>query len=122
MIRIDLINFWVFLQIDRKRFPLYWLPKGQGVQNSLKELDLPWVKSNYPEGNYVFQQTLPWSIRSGPCSNDPRKYFSQFLETHFVASLLSRRESSRYYGIWFYIENRACTVAHPRGDALKTSA
>lgn len=106
---------------DGKRMPPYWLRIGaKEYQDVLKEMVLPWVESNYPERNYVFQQDSAPGHKARTTQQWLKENFYNFWR-HELWPPSSPDLNPLDYGIWGYIESRACAIPHPSVDALKAS-
>lgn len=68
---------------DGKKMPLHFFPEGLkvGAQVYYKVLRykiLPWLRSNYPEGNYVWQQDGAPAHNSALCQDFCKNHFAHF--------------------------------------------
>jgi transposase len=110
---------------DGKKCPPIFIPAGAKVNTDMY-IDLlsthlvPWLRKNYPKGNYVFQQD------GAPChtSKKTQAWLAANLADFWPKDLWppsSPDLNPLDYSIWSVVEAKACKTSHPSVDALKAS-
>jgi hypothetical protein len=110
---------------DGKRAPPIFFPEGIKVNTEaylalLKSKVLPWLKRNYPDGNYIWQQ-------DGAPAHTSKKS-QEWLETN-MPNFLNKTAwppsspdlNPLDYSVWSVVESRACKTHHTSVDTLKLS-
>ncbi|QQP37282.1 Putative transposable element [Caligus rogercresseyi] len=110
---------------DGKRMPPFWFPQGLRVGAKeylavIKNVVKPWLDATYPKGNYCYQQ----DGAPGHKAKKPQKWckdnLMNFWPAHFWPPS-SPDVAPLDYGIWGFVESKACATPHPSVDALKAS-
>ena len=103
---------------DGKKMPPYFFKPGERVNADayykvLRYHVLPWLKANYPEGNYV------WTQDGAPC-HTARKV-QQFCKSNFADFWPSSSPDLNPldYAIWGVVEQATNKNPHPNVDSLK---
>jgi inhibitor of nuclear factor kappa-B kinase subunit alpha len=110
---------------DGKKCPPIFVPAGVKVNTDeylrlLSDFFLPWVKKNYPRGNYVFQQ-------DGAPAHTARRtqdWLATNLADFWPKDLWppsSPDLNPLDYSIWGVLEAKACKTSHNSVDDLKAS-
>jgi len=110
---------------DGKTCPPIFIPAGLKVNTDvyiglLERHLVPWLRRNYPDGNYVFQQD------GAPAHTSKRT--QEWLATNlsgFWAKDMWPPSSPDLnpldYSVWGVLEAKACKTSHPSVEALKVS-
>ena len=110
---------------DGKKMPPYFFKPGErvGADSYYKVLRyhvLPWIKANYPNGNYV------WTQDGAPChtakkvQNFCRRNFADFWPADFWPSS-SPDLNPLDYAIWGVLEESVNATSHPNIESLKAA-
>jgi inhibitor of nuclear factor kappa-B kinase subunit alpha len=86
----------------------------------LSDFFLPWVKKNYPKGNYVFQQ----DGAPAHTANRTQEWLATNLAEFWPKDLWppsSPDLNPLDYSIWGVLEAKACKTSHNSVDDLKAS-
>jgi len=110
---------------DGRRMPPFWFPKGLRVGSKeyldvLKSAVKPWLDANYPDGNYVWQQDGAPGHKAIVAQNWCKEHLAQFWPSDWWPPS-SPDLSPLDYGIWGYVESKACATPHASVEALKSS-
>ena len=110
---------------DGKRMPPYWFPKGLRINTKMylevmEDVVKPWIEANYPEGNYVWQQDSSPAHKSKAtqkwCEENLSRYWEWGMWPPFRPDL-----NPLDYGIWGFIESKACDRPHNSVADLRAS-
>jgi inhibitor of nuclear factor kappa-B kinase subunit alpha len=110
---------------DGKKCPPIFIPSGLKVNTDvyiglLEQHLVPWLRKNYPEGNYVFQQ----DGAPAHTSNRTQKWMAENLANFWSKEVWppsSPDLNPLDYSVWGVLEGKACKTSHPSVDALKVS-
>ncbi len=110
---------------DGKKMKPFWFEKGLKVNTEvyldvLKTVVKPWLDENYPDGNYVWQQDSAPSHKS----KIVQKWCEENLAAFWPWSMWppsSPDLSPLDYGVWGYVEKKACSRPHPNVASLKAA-
>ena len=110
---------------DGKRMPPFWFPKGLrvGAKEYLEVLQTvvkPWLDEQYPEGNYCWQQDSAPGHKAKVVQQWCQDNLADFWPANFWPPS-SPDAAPLDYGIWGYVESKACATPHANVDALKSS-
>ncbi|QQP57556.1 Putative transposable element [Caligus rogercresseyi] len=110
---------------DRKRMPPFWFPQGLRVGAKeylavIKNVVKPWLDATYPKGNYCYQQDGAPGLKAKKTQKWCKDNLMNFWPAHFWPPS-SPDVAPLDYGIWGFVESKACATPHPSVDALKTS-
>ena len=110
---------------DRKKMPPYFFKPGVnvGAESYYKVFRyhvLPWLKKNYPQGDYV------WTQDGAPCHTATkvqefcRNNFADFWAKDFWPPS-SPDLNPLDYAVWGVLEARVNKTSHPNTESLKTA-
>jgi hypothetical protein len=110
---------------DGRKCPPIFVPEGEKVNTEayiglLEANLLPWLRKNYPAGNYVFQQ----DGAPAHTSNRTQKWLADNLAQFWNKTLWppsSPDLNPLDYSIWSVLESKACATSHANLDDLKAS-
>ena len=110
---------------DGKRMPPFWFPKGLrvGAKEYLEVMETvvkPWLDDAYPEGNYCFQQDSAPGHKAKVVQEWCKAHLADFWPSSFWPPS-SPDVAPLDFGIWGYVESKACSVPHRNIDDLKAS-
>lgn len=110
---------------DGKKCPPIFVPAGQKVNTDLyiKLLSthlLPWLKKNYPRGNYVFQQDGAPAHTSKKTQDWLATNLKEFWDKS-VWPPSSPDLNPMDFSVWGVMEAKACRVSHSSINGLKSS-
>lgn len=113
-----------FVASDGKVPPLVWFPTGYRLNAAdyIKVLEdnlLPWVRTNYPDGNVVFQQDGA-PAHTSKKAQDWLANHIPFWPKNFWPPY-SPDANPLDFTFWVRVESKSCRVRHPNIDALKAS-
>ncbi|QQP42560.1 Putative transposable element, partial [Caligus rogercresseyi] len=110
---------------DGKRMPPFWFPQGLRVGAKeylavIKNVVKPWLDATYPKGNYCYQQDGAPGHKAKKTQKWCKDNLMNFWPAHFWPPS-SPDVAPLDYGIWGFVESKACATPHPSVDALKAS-
>ena len=80
----------------------------------------PWLDATFPDGNYCWQQDSAPGHKAKTTQKWCQDHLADFWPSHFWPPS-SPDCAPLDYGIWGYVESKACAVPHWSVEALKTS-
>ncbi len=110
---------------DGNRMPPFWFPRGLRVGAKeylevLKTVVKPWLDQQYPEGNYCWQQDGAPGHKAKVVQQWCQDNLASFWPSNFWPPS-SPDAAPLDYGIWGYVESKACATPHASIDAMKAS-
>ena len=86
----------------------------------MKKVVKPWLDQAYPEGNYCWQQDSAQGHKVKVTQERCHAHLADFWPAKMWPPS-SPDLAPLDFGIWGYVESKACAVPHPSVDALKVS-
>lgn len=110
---------------DGQKCPLVYLKSGERMdaaryQQLLQQHVVPWLKENFPEGNYVFQQDGAPVHTATSTQNFLAANLAKFWDRSMWPPS-SPDLNPLDFSIWAHLESEACRTSHPNVDALKAA-
>ena len=110
---------------DGQKMPPYFFEKGLKINTKvylkvMKKVVFPWIKQTYPEDNTIYQQDSAPAHGAILTQKWCRENLPDFIPKEMWPPS-SPDANPLDYGIWSYIEKRACADSHPNVDSLKAS-
>ena len=110
---------------DGKKMPPHWFPKGLRIDTTaylevMKDVVKPWIEANYPEGDYVWQQDSAPAHKSKKTQKWLEDNLARFWKWEMWPPS-SPDLNPLDYGIWGYVESKACATSHKSVDDLKAA-
>jgi hypothetical protein len=110
---------------DGKKPPPIFVPAGVKINTEayLELLDrhlLPWLRKNYPQGNYCFQQDGAPAHTAKKTQDWLRDNLANFWPKDFWPPS-SPDLNPLDYSVWSVVESKACRTSHANVDELKAS-
>ncbi|XP_059094623.1 uncharacterized protein LOC131889516 [Tigriopus californicus] len=110
---------------DGKRMPPYWFPKGLRVGAKeylevMQEVVKPWLDATYPDNNYIWQQDSAPGHKAKVVQTWCKDNLAGFWPSNFWPPS-SLDCAPLDYGIWGYVESKACATPHSSVDAMKAA-
>jgi DNA-binding Lrp family transcriptional regulator len=110
---------------DGRKCPPIFVPQGEKVNTEayiglLEANLLPWLRKNYPAGNYVFQQ----DGAPAHTSNRTQKWLADNVAQFWDKSMWppsSPDLNPLDYSVWSVLESKACATSHANLEDLKAS-
>lgn len=110
---------------DGKRMPPYWFPKGLRITAAvyldvMETVVKPWIEANYPQGNYLWQQDSAPAHKAKVTQKWCEEHLARFWKWEMWPPS-SPDLNPLDYGIWGYVEGKACATSHPSVANLKAA-
>lgn len=110
---------------DGKRMPPFWFKEGLKIMAEvylevLQDVVKPWLDSNYPNGNYIFQQDSAPAHKAKKVQAWCQKELAGFWPWEFWLPS-SPDLNPLDYSVWSVLERKACARPHPNKDSLKAA-
>ncbi|QQP48981.1 Uncharacterized protein FKW44_009476, partial [Caligus rogercresseyi] len=110
---------------DGKKMPPFFFKAGEKIRKEtyykvLRYTVLPWLKANYPEGNYVWTQDGAPSHTSDLCQKFCTANMAHFWPKDMWPSS-SPDLNPLDFAVWGELEKKTNRTPHPNVDALKAT-
>ena len=108
-----------------KKMPPFWFPRGLkvGAKEYLEVMATvvkPWLDATYPDGNYCWQQDGAPGHKAKIVQKWCSEHLADFWPSNFWPPS-SPDAAPLDYGVWGFVESKACVVPHPSVEAMKAS-
>ena len=110
---------------DGKKMPPYFFKEGLKINTKVYKWVMvhvvkPWLDETYPDGNYVWQQDSAPAHASAETQDWCRRKLADFWPKELWPPN-SPDLNPLDYGIWGYMERKACATSHPNKESLRAA-